>query len=92
MTAEYCDYLHSMTGDVANGMAFVISNWEGDDSWLRKDRCSGSCDGKAVQTISNISITTGSGHAKQFRRAPYHPASYEFGNSCSSAHDGFCHE
>mmetsp|Transcript_5500 Transcript_5500/g.7348 ORF Transcript_5500/g.7348 Transcript_5500/m.7348 type:complete len:128 (+) Transcript_5500:565-948(+) len=87
MTAEYCDYLHSMTGDVANGMAFVVSNWEGDDSWLRKDRCTGSCSGKAVQTISNISITTGAGKPV---KPSYKPEDYTFGDHCATSHDDMC--
>ena len=92
MHSGYCDYLHNMTSDIANGMAFVVSNWEGDDSWLRKDRCSGQCPGDAVETISNIKIKTGKVQVKEVRHAPYHAADYEFGNSCPTAHAGFCHQ
>ena len=91
MHSGYCDYLHNMTADLANGMAFVVSNWEGDDSWLRKDRCSGQCPGDAVETIKNISIKTGKAKVEEVRKAPYKPKDFEFGNSCHSAHDGYCY-
>ena len=92
MHTGYCDYAVGMTADIANGMALVVSNWEGDDSWLRKDRCSGSCPGNAVETIKNISVKTGKTKVEEVRRAPYNPADYEFSTSCHTAHDGLCHQ
>ena len=57
MTGD-CEYLNYMSDDVHNNMAFVISNWGGDASWLWHDRCSGSCNWPEL-TISNIKITQG---------------------------------
>lgn len=34
-----CGTNAEMSNDLANGMAFVISNWSTYDSWLWKDRC-----------------------------------------------------
>ena len=50
------DYLKNIAGDMTS-QVFVFSNWKGDDSWLRKDRCSGSCYNDPDQKISNLKIT-----------------------------------
>ena len=41
-------YTKNMT-EALKKQVFVISNWEGDDSWLRKDRCNSTCSGDPVQ-------------------------------------------
>lgn len=85
----HCDYLHTLQKDVSDGMAFIVSNWEGDDSWLTKGRCSGGCPGNAVETIKNINIKTGSSKPSK-PSDPYDPAHYQFGDSCHHAGDDAC--
>ena len=45
--------------EALKSQVFVVSNWSGDDSWLRRDRCSGSCWKSPTQSIYNINITQG---------------------------------
>ena len=90
MTSYNGDYLGQMTNDLKNGMVFVVSNWEGDDSWLRKDKCGGSCFGDPVETISNIKITSGTSPIPPTPPGPYDPSDYEFGEACDHVDDGFC--
>lgn len=37
-----CSSNAQMSADLANGMAFAISNWSTYDNWLWKDRCAAS--------------------------------------------------
>lgn len=88
-----CSYLGTIQCDIADGMAFIVSNWEGDDSWLRKDRCSGGCPGGSVETISNITVQTGTVKPSSCGGGPpgpYDPSKYQFGNGCAHATDGQC--
>jgi len=71
-----CSYLANMSDDLAGNMAFIISNWNSSDqTWLWKDRCSGTCN-MPDETISNIKIIQGDG--KPVPPKPYDPADYEF--------------
>ena len=82
-------YLANMTNDMKGNMAFVVSNWGGDASWLWHDRCSGSCNWPSL-TLSNIKITTGGAGPSPPGPTPIDPNNYDFGDACSSAHDDFC--
>lgn len=82
-------YLANMTNDMKGNMAFVVSNWGGDASWLWHDRCSGSCNWPSL-TISNIKITTGGAGPSPPQPTPIDPNNYDFGDACGSAHDDFC--
>lgn len=86
MTGD-CSYLNYMSNDIGHGMAFVISNWGGDASWLWHDRCSGSCNWPELN-INNIKIATG--HVHPAPPQPINPADYTFGNPCATASDDFC--
>ena len=89
MTAD-CSYLNYMSDDVASNMAFVVSNWGGDASWLWHDRCSGSCNWPSL-TLSNIKVTTGGvSPGPGPGPSPIDPADYDFGDSCGTAIDDFC--
>ena len=81
-------YLSAMTDDIKGNMAFVISNWGGDASWLWHDRCSGSCNWPQL-TISNIKMTTGKNPQPS---GPINPADYHFGDWCHTASDDFCEQ
>lgn len=70
-----------MSFDLAYGMAFVVSNWSGDASWLYHDRCTGSCN-KPELTVSNIKIKTGNTIPVP-PPTPYDPSDYTFpGSPC----------
>jgi len=60
MTTHDCGYLATMTENLSNGMAFVVSNWGGDAEWLWHDRCTEpyTCPWPEL-TVSNIKVTTG---------------------------------
>jgi len=45
-----------MTEDIKD-MAFAMSNWSGDASWLWKDSCGGGCENPTI-IYKNINITT----------------------------------
>ena len=83
-----CGYMQDMSYYLGTGMAFAISNWGGDVSWLTK----GSCYGGTVEaplTYSNIEITLGTGK-------PDKPSggggggSYIFGDNCATPYDDEC--
>ena len=89
MTAD-CDYLNYMTDDISNNMAFVVSNWGGDASWLWHDRCSGDCNWPEL-TVSNIKVVQG-GAALGTPAGAIDPSKYDFGHGCNSPHMDFCAE
>ena len=64
-------YLSHMTDALKNGQVFVASNWSGDDSWLRKDTCTGTCSSNPLQNIKNISISN-------INAPKYNPSDYTF--------------
>lgn len=84
-------YMNTMSGNLEDGMGFVLSNWGGDASWLWKDRCSGSCNWPEL-TLSNINITTGLSPTPGPTPSPIDPADYDYGNSCGSAGADYCGE
>ena len=73
-------YLGNMR-DALSKQVFVVSNWEGDDWWLTKYGCSGSCQGNPTQTIKNISIKKG---AEPGPKPDYDPSKYTFGDACAA--------
>jgi hypothetical protein len=75
-----------MSADLANGMAFAISNWSTLDNWLWKDRCTASACNASQILWSNISIKTGSVGPSP---SPT-PITYIYGNACASMSDGQC--
>lgn len=77
-------YMDTMSADLERGMAFVVSNWAGDATWLWGDRCSGTCNESRL-TISNITIT-----ANDTPTPPPPVKFYDFGDACSSSHDDDC--
>ena len=85
-------YTANMTNDLKNGQAFVYSNWEGDDSWLRKGTCSGSCQGDPLQSVKNLKITSGGSGPVPPKPKPsdYDPSLYKFGNACATGQDDDC--
>lgn len=82
-------YMAAMTNDLKNGQAFVYSNWNGDDSWLRKNTCSGSCTNSPTQSVKNLKITSG-GSGPPHPHDDYNPDDYKFGNACASGSDDDC--
>ena len=76
-------YLGNMK-EALGKQVFVVSNWEGDDWWLTKYGCSGSCQGSPTQTIKNISISKG---VDPTPPGPYNPSDYTFGDSCAHVSD-----
>ena len=54
---KYQDWHYTRASHPFDKEVFVLANQKVDDSWLRKDLCSGSCDSNPTQTISNIKIT-----------------------------------
>jgi len=90
MTNNDSGYMSAMSNDLSRGMVFVVSAWMGDDSWLRKDKCSGGCGVSPTETISNITIKTGSGSGPVDPTGPYDPADYTFGDPCGSPSDDIC--
>ena len=78
-------YLSHMTDALKNGQVFVASNWSGDDSWLRKDTCTGTCSSNPLQNIKNISISN-------INAPKYNPSDYEFSDACADPTDGYCGE
>jgi hypothetical protein len=55
--SSYDDSLTWMSYDIVD-MAFALSNWSGDASWLWKDSCGGGCEDPTI-VYKNIKITTG---------------------------------
>ena len=47
-----------MKDALKNSQVFVVSNSSGNESWLRKDTCPGTCLGNLLQSIKKISIYT----------------------------------
>lgn len=83
MTGD-CGTNAEMSYDLANGMAFAISNWETTDNWLWGNKCGGSCFGSAYLSFSNIKFTTGGD-------VPPPPVDkYDYGDACASKSDDFC--
>ena len=74
-----------MTGDL-DDMAFAISNWSGDASWLWKDACGGSC-GSPTLVYKNISITTGKPGPGP---TPPTPGNWTYGDACASKDNDYC--
>ena len=58
---DVCDSCYAIGADLADGMAFVLENWEGDDRWITHGHCEGEFPGSAPATIKNISVITGKG-------------------------------
>ena len=81
-------YLANMTDDLKNNMAFVISNWGGDASWLWKDRCSGGCNWPELR-LTNLKIRQG-GAGPSPAPTRIDPADFDFGGACASASDDLC--
>ena len=52
-----------MSYDIVD-MAFAMSNWSGDASWLWKDSCGGGCSNPTI-VFKNIEITTGSNSVEE---------------------------
>ena len=74
--------------DSLKKQVFVASNWRGDDWWLTKYGCSGSCQGEPVQTISNLKVTSGGGPGPDPPTpGPYDPSDYDFGDACVNVTD-----
>ena len=82
------DYLHHMGQNLSDGMAFVLSQWGGDASWLWYDRCSGECNYPEL-SINNIKITSGKGKPSD-PTEHIDPKKYEFGDICESSIDDYC--
>ena len=78
-------YLSQMN-DAFQAQVFVISNWQGDASWLWKNKCSGSCWNSPGETISNIKIKSGSGKPQPGPK-PDPSKKWKFGDNCSKASD-----
>jgi hypothetical protein len=45
-----------VTPDLASGMAFKVSYWQTQDTWLWKDRCQASACGAKQLLIKNIAV------------------------------------
>ena len=75
-----------MTGDL-DDMAFAISNWSGDASWLWKDACGGSC-GSPTLVYKNISITTGTPSPGPGPGPK--PGNWTYGDACASKDNDYC--
>ena len=96
MQTQGCSYLQDIDDDISNGMAFVVSAWgEGitDPSvtnWLTKDRCYGTCNVAAQETIKNISIKVGTVKPSGGGGGGYDPTKFDFGDGCATATDGQC--
>lgn len=76
-------YVSGMADQIAGKMAFVISNWYGDATWLWGNRCSGSCNMPEL-TVSNLKVKTGG------VVPPPPPGNYDWGKPCAHKNDGQC--
>jgi len=88
-----CGYTAGMSCDLAKGMAFALSNWGGDVSWLTKGKCGGGYT-EANLTFSNIEITTGTGSADGCQSGGGggggDTGNYTYGDSCAHSDDDDC--
>jgi len=88
-----CGYTAGMSCDLAKGMAFALSNWGGDVSWLTKGKCGGGPT-EANLTFSNIEITTGTGSADGCQSGGGggggDTGNYTYGDSCAHSDDDDC--
>ena len=86
--SKYQNWNYSDSSYPFDKEVFVIANYNYDDAWLRKDKCSGSCGDFPAQKISNIKLTQ-----KPIPPPPPCPPPrphYEYGLACGSKDDGQC--
>ena len=79
------DYMTGLSDQLNGKMAFVMSNWGGDASWLWKDKCTGTCNWPTL-SFTNIKVSTGGASPTPSppTPSPFDPSDYDFGDACKT--------
>ena len=75
--------MKGLSDQLSGKMAFVMSNWGGDASWLWKDKCTGTCNWPTL-SFQNIKVSTKGASPTPGPPSPINPDDYDFGDACAT--------